>query len=171
MILADPVAKVTESFGVFILLVLVIKYWLLWVLFELRTSGLFFRSDLQVRNSTQTLNVQNRIRFKYFTPLTVFFCCHRHKMPLIIDIMVIAELDSVFTMACLMIFCGNYQTILVRLCVYLLLAIRMKTFMFHSPMSVPLSVSITIAYSEDTRKGDKVPELESYRMKLTRLDQ
>lgn len=62
-------------------------------------------------------------------------------MALIIDIMVIAELDRVFTMACLMLFCDNYKTILVRLCIYLLLAIGKKTYMFHSAVSVSLSVS------------------------------
>lgn len=40
-------------------------------------------------------------------------------MPLIIDTIVVAELDSVFTMACLMFFYDNYKTVLVRLCIYL----------------------------------------------------
>lgn len=58
-------------------------------------------------------------------------------MPLIIDTMGITELDSVFKMACLMLFCDNYKKAL-HLPSF---SSRNEHLMFHSPMSVPLSVS------------------------------
>lgn len=61
-------------------------------------------------------------------------------MALIIDITVIAELDSIFTVVCSGLFHDNHKRIIVRLCIYLLLAIGMKTSMFRSPTSVTLSV-------------------------------
>jgi len=62
-------------------------------------------------------------------------------MPLIIDVIVIAELDSVFTVVCTGLFHDSHETILVRLCNYLLLVTGTKTSLFHLPTSVLLLVS------------------------------
>lgn len=130
---------------------------------------------MQLRSSPESLCVRtewNRIRFQYLSHLTVFFIVIETNA-IDIDVIAIAELDSMFTVVCLELFFDSCTTIHVRLCIYLPSYgnenVRVS-FPCVCDVFGRLPVTST-ASSGDVGKGDEAPELGSRRMKMPGLGQ